>query len=183
MPTTYITTDNYGTIIASADWQFPGSEPCPCEVIRYPNGQLYRADTLPPVYANPGTAEQQISGDCPPGWVMMPGPRPEDIRDASGVVTETWVASQQRAWERISTASSRIRAERDRRVEESSWIVERHRDQLANGGRTTLTDAEYQSWLTYRQALRDLPQQEGFPWEGGPDDPACPWPIEPKIMS
>jgi hypothetical protein len=27
----------------------------------------------------------------------------------------------------------------------------------------------------YRQALRDLPQQPGFPW-GGPDDPACPWP-------
>lgn len=27
----------------------------------------------------------------------------------------------------------------------------------------------------YRQALRDLPQQPGFPW-GGPDDPECPWP-------
>lgn len=27
----------------------------------------------------------------------------------------------------------------------------------------------------YRQALRDIPQQPGFPW-GGPDDPACPWP-------
>lgn len=27
----------------------------------------------------------------------------------------------------------------------------------------------------YRQALRDIPQQQGFPW-GGPDDPACPWP-------
>lgn len=30
----------------------------------------------------------------------------------------------------------------------------------------------------YRQALRDLPQQLGFPWQG-PDDPACPWPVEP----
>jgi hypothetical protein len=28
----------------------------------------------------------------------------------------------------------------------------------------------------YRQALRDLPEQLGFPW-GGPDDPACPWPV------
>lgn len=28
----------------------------------------------------------------------------------------------------------------------------------------------------YRQALRDLPQQPGFPW-GGPDDPECPWPV------
>lgn len=30
----------------------------------------------------------------------------------------------------------------------------------------------------YRQALRDLPEQLGFPWNG-PDDPACPWPLEP----
>lgn len=28
----------------------------------------------------------------------------------------------------------------------------------------------------YRQALRDLPEQLDFPW-GGPDDPACPWPV------
>lgn len=28
----------------------------------------------------------------------------------------------------------------------------------------------------YRQALRDIPQQQGFPWNG-PDDPACPWPV------
>lgn len=178
MPTTYITTDNYGTIIASADWQFPGSEPCPCEVIRYPNGQLYRADTLPPVYAVPGTAEQKIGGECPDGGVMMSGPRPEDVKDTEGRVTETWVASQQGAWERITTAPSRIRFERDRRLEESAWIVERHRDQLASGGETTLTDEQYQAWLGYRQTLRDIPQQPGFPWNG-PDDPDCPWPVEP----
>ena len=109
----------------------------------------------------------------------MPGPRPEDVRDVSGVVTETWVASQG-SWEKISTASSRIRAERDRRLAESTWIVERHRDQLASGGETTLTDAGYQNWLAYRQALRDLPQQPGFPWTG-PDDPACPWPVMPVL--
>jgi len=177
---TYITTDNYGNIIASADWQFPGSEPCPCEVIRYPNGQLYRADTLPPVYAVPGTAEQKIGGECPDGGVMMSGPRPEDVKDTEGRVTETWVASQQGTWERITTAPSRIRFERDRRLEESAWIVERHRDQLASGGETTLTDEQYQAWLGYRQALRDIPQQLGFPWNG-PDDPACPWPAMPAL--
>lgn len=109
---------------------------------------------------------------------MMSGPRPEDVRDVSGVVTETWVASQQGSWEKISTASSRIREERDRRLEESTWIVERHRDQLASGEATTLTEGQYQAWLGYRQALRDIPQQLGFPWNG-PDDPACPWPVEP----
>lgn len=76
--------------------------------------------------------------------------------------------------------AARVRAERDRRLKESAWIVERHRDQLDNGEATALTESQYQAWLAYRQALRDLPQQPGFPWEG-PDDPLCPWPEEPDI--
>lgn len=176
---TYITTDETGRVTASADWPFPGSTLCPCDVVRYPNGALYRVDALPPVYCKPGTSAQQIGGERPEGSILMSGLRPDDII-TKGMVTETWVASQQGSWERVSTAPSRIRAERGRRLEESTWIVERHRDQLANGGRTTLSDAEYQSWLTYRQALRDLPQQPGFPWDG-PDDPACPWPAMPAL--
>lgn len=76
--------------------------------------------------------------------------------------------------------ATRVRTERDRRLSDCTWIVERHRDQLASGGETTLTDAGYQNWLAYRQALRDLPQQPGFPWTG-PDDPACPWPVMPVL--
>lgn len=34
----------------------------------------------------------------------------------------------------------------------------------------------------YRQALRDLPQQPGFPWDG-PDDPACPWPYLEELAT
>ncbi|MCR5563999.1 MAG: phage tail assembly chaperone [Desulfovibrio sp.] len=37
---------------------------------------------------------------------------------------------------------------------------------------------------TYRQALRDLPSQEGAPWDGGklPGEPDCttPWPTKPE---
>lgn len=73
-----------------------------------------------------------------------------------------------------------VRLSRDRRLEACTWIVERHRDQLEAGGATTLTVDEYQVWLAYRQALRDLPQQPGFPW-AGPDDPACPWPKVPRL--
>lgn len=76
--------------------------------------------------------------------------------------------------------AARIRAERDRRLEASAWIVERHRDQLDNGEATTLDESQYQAWLAYRQALRDLPAQPGFPWRGE-DDPACPWPVEPLL--
>ena len=78
--------------------------------------------------------------------------------------------------------AARVRAERDRRLASCTWIIERHRDQLDNGEATTLSEEQYQAWQTYRQALRDLPQQPGFPWEG-PDDPACPWPDEPVFAS
>lgn len=35
------------------------------------------------------------------------------------------------------------------------------------------TDAERDAWRTYRQALRDVPEQAGFPWE-------ISWPVMPK---
>ena len=80
--------------------------------------------------------------------------------------------------------AARVRTERDRRLSDCAWIVERHRDQLENGEATTLTEDEYQAWLGYRQALRDLPQQPGFPWlGGGADDTQCPWPTAPSLPS
>lgn len=47
----------------------------------------------------------------------------------------------------------RIRMKRDRLLQESDW--------------TQLIDApvDREAWAVYRQALRDLPQQEGFPGE------------------
>lgn len=78
--------------------------------------------------------------------------------------------------------AARIRAERDRRINATTWLVERHNEQTVEDIATTLTDEEYSGLLVYRQALRDLPQQPGFPWEG-PDDPACPWPDKPVFAS
>ena len=91
MPT-YITTDASGRVTASADWPFPGSTLCPCDVVRYPNGGLYRADALPPVYGNPGTSEQQIDGECPEGWVVMQSLRPtEDGQEYVAQQDGTWI--------------------------------------------------------------------------------------------
>lgn len=38
----------------------------------------------------------------------------------------------------------------------------------------TLSDVDKQKWNDYRQALLDVPQQEGFPWGG--DINKVPWP-------
>jgi len=63
----------------------------------------------------------------------------------------------------------RIRAERDRRLTACDYLMMPD---------YPLGEAERAAWVEYRQALRDLPEAEGFPW-GGPDDPAVPWPVEP----
>jgi hypothetical protein len=53
-----------------------------------------------------------------------------------------------------------IRAERDRLIESVRWRIERHSDELALGREPT---EPLEPLLQYVQALRDVPQQAGFP--------------------
>lgn len=53
-----------------------------------------------------------------------------------------------------------IRAERDRLIESVRWRIERHSDELALGSEPSEPLAPL---LQYTQALRDVPQQAGFP--------------------
>ena len=53
-----------------------------------------------------------------------------------------------------------IRAERDRLIESVRWRIERHSDELALGIEPT---ESLEPLLQYTQALRDVPQQAGFP--------------------
>jgi len=57
-------------------------------------------------------------------------------------------------------AAAKIRTERDIKLTESDW--------------TQVADApvDKAAWATYRQALRDIPSQAGFPNE-------VTWPVEP----
>ena len=65
---------------------------------------------------------------------------------------------------RQALASRTVRADRNRRLRESDWT------QLAD----SVLDAEAMVlWQSYRQALRDVPQQTGFP--DGVD-----WPLPPE---
>jgi hypothetical protein len=53
-----------------------------------------------------------------------------------------------------------VRADRDRRLADSDW--------------TQVADApvDQAAWATYRQELRDVPAQSGFPWD-------ITWPVKP----
>ena len=62
----------------------------------------------------------------------------------------------------------RLRAERDRRLSATDYLLMQDYP-LDN----TLKEAVQ----LYRQALRDLPSQEGAPWDGGGEE--TPWPVMP----
>ena len=64
--------------------------------------------------------------------------------------------------------AGRIREERDRRIAGTDYLV---------AVDYPLTAEKLELVKNYRQALRDIPQQEGFPWSGEVDDPAIPWPV------
>lgn len=55
-----------------------------------------------------------------------------------------------------------VRADRNNRLAQSDWT------QLSDS-----PEADKAAWVTYRQALRDVPTQTGFPWE-------VQWPTKPE---
>lgn len=77
----------------------------------------------------------RVMTDSDPDWAELPF---EDVQPAK---VEDYLLLQ------------RVRKTRDRLLQESDW--------------TQLNDApvDQEAWARYRQALRDIPQQEGFPGE------------------
>jgi len=60
---------------------------------------------------------------------------------------------------------------REQKFEETKWVRERHYDNLE----ASIDDsANWRAWLAYWQALRDMPEQEGFS-EVNPN-----WPVQPE---
>ena len=105
---------------------------------------------------------EEISGQ----WFtkFIAGPTFTDTTDDEGAVT-TAAANEAAYKARIDAqAATSVRAERAKLIAESDWT------QLAD---SQLSDSVKATWVTYRQALRDLPAAEGFPH-------TITWPTEPS---
>lgn len=74
-------------------------------------------------------------------------------------------AARLEAYNSPTARADRVRTERDKRISATDYLMAL--DYPLNEEACAVVAA-------YRQALRDMPQQEGFPWDGGED--ATPWP-------
>ena len=80
-----------------------------------------------------------------------------------GVWSIGWTVIQKTADEmsaEVSAKAAAVRADRNKRLADCDWT------QLAD------SPADDLAWATYRQLLRDVPSQVGFPWDVS-------WPISP----
>lgn len=96
---------------------------------------------------------EQIEGKWYTKYVL--GPIFTDITNADGTVATA--AEQEQFYKAVKDAeqAKAVRQSRDQSLKECDW--------------TQLADAPFSqeskiAWTAYRQALRDIPQQEGFPW-------------------
>lgn len=74
-----------------------------------------------------------------------------------------YFAGEAPAEEYSAELAAEARAERDRRIDAVRWRIERYQTQASAGLETTETAEQYQAVLMYVQALRDVPEQAGFP--------------------
>jgi len=80
----------------------------------------------------------------------------QSVQQVNGVWTRTWISEQLPQ----DKAAANVRGYRDNLLSSSDW--------------TQVADApvDRAAWATYRQALRDITTQSGFPW-------AVDWPVAP----
>jgi len=72
-------------------------------------------------------------------------------------------ASSEEIAKRLSSKSEEVRSERNLRLAECDWT------QLPD---SPIPSADKAAWTTYRQQLREVPDQAGFPWQ-------VEWPAKP----
>jgi len=79
------------------------------------------------------------------------------VRMPDGTIVDRGISDEQIAEEtQIATGARerKVRLERDRLLTETDWVITMHKELGTNIPA---------AWKTYRQALRDITTQEGFP--------------------
>ena len=121
-------------------------------------------------------------------WTDAPN-QPLEAADYDGQVApfvELWQAEKARLEKAAAKAEAarlaqynsdaarfeRLRTERDRRIAATDYLL--MQDYPLQEDQRTAVQA-------YRQALRDLPAQDGAPWDGGGE--ATPWPAAPDVVA
>lgn len=89
--------------------------------------------------------------------------RIEETEDTYVLYQGKWIKDTEKTTIENKQLSAEKRAERDRRIDAVRWRIERYQTQKAADLPTTDTAEQYQALLIYVQALRDVPEQAGFP--------------------
>lgn len=89
------------------------------------------------------------------------------VRNEFGIWRQAWQVVEMTEVEKAAEDADQakaVRADRDRRLKDTDWVVIKHLERNEN-----IPGA----WEVYRQALRDVPSQAGFPWTvNWPEQPA-----------
>ena len=114
------------------------------------------APTTPYQFSMRQGVEQQADGKWYTKYVL--GPIFTDTPEATAAEQEAAYKAQKDAEQ-----AKAVRADRDKRLSDTDWLVIKNLELNQNIPGT---------WEVYRQALRDVPQQAGFPWTVN-------WPVAP----
>lgn len=89
---------------------------------------------------------------------------PEEVNVGDTYETGRWVIGYTVVNKPIDQASDNVRAHRGHLLSETDWVVAMSYER---------GEAVPEAWANYRQALRDVPDQEGFPYN-------VVWPTKPE---
>lgn len=112
-----------------------------------PDGYVQVMRTGVPVVADDYVVQEEVPSYLDGMWVQVYSINPKGtleeiaLRDAE---------KERQKWQQL-------RDERDNKIYECTFRLERHQEQKELGLATTMSDAEYMMWLQYRQQLRDFP--------------------------
>jgi len=140
-------------------------------VVEYPLTEQYIRASLPHMSIDP-----DFNNNLPEGYVFVYHTDPPPVTDTQvskeilpelvdGLWVKTWAVLDKYTpaelakyeADKMQDRWTAMRAYRDHALIQSEWVVQRHRDQKELGVATSISDAEYMAWLTYRQELRDFP--------------------------